>query len=112
MAPNAKIYEHYEDMLADQNIDIVSICMPNYLHAKEAILAFKADKHIILEKPPVITWEELDSLRDAATKTKKRSVVSFVSRWHPMVKNLHAFLSKQAIGDIFYTEVDYWHGIK
>ena len=39
-------------------------------------------------------------------------MVSFVSRWHPMVQNLRALLSKKAIGDIFYTEVDYWHGIE
>ena len=40
------------------------------------------------------------------------SVVSFVSRWHPMVRNLRALLDQKAIGDIYYAEVDYWHGIK
>jgi UDP-N-acetyl-2-amino-2-deoxyglucuronate dehydrogenase len=107
-----RVYEHYEDMLADPSVDIVSVCMPNYLHAREAIAAFEAGKHLILEKPPAISFEELKSLRLVARRAKGRSVVSFVSRWHPMVRNLRALLDQRAIGDIYYTEVDYWHGIK
>lgn len=110
--PEAKVYRHYEDMIADAAVDIVSICMPNYLHAREAILAYEANKHLILEKPAVIDYEELQALRAAAAKADSRSVVSFVLRWHPMVKNLKALLDKQAIGEIYYTEADYWHGIK
>ena len=109
---DAKIYAHYEDLLADQNVDIVSICMPNYLHAREAIQAFKAQKHLILEKPTAINREELSALRQAAGKAKTRSVVSFVARWHPMLKNLRALMDRKAIGHIYYAEVDYWHGIK
>ena len=43
-APEAKVYRNYEDLLADRSVDIVSICMPNYLHAREAIQAFEARK--------------------------------------------------------------------
>ncbi len=111
-ARKAKVYEHYEDMLSDPAVDIVSVCMPNYLHAREAVTAFEAGKHLILEKPPAITFEELETLRAAARRARGRSVVSFVSRWHPMVRNLKALLEKNAIGEIYYTEVDYWHGIK
>jgi predicted dehydrogenase len=110
--PQAKVYQNYEDLLADPGVDVVSICMPNYLHAREAILAFEAKKHLILEKPAAINWEELAALRQAARKAKTRSVVSFVTRWHPMIRNLRAILAKKAIGHIYYTEVDYWHGIK
>ena len=110
--PEAKIYKHYEDMLSDTHVHIVSICMPNYLHAREAIQAFEAKKHLILEKPTAINYEELHSLRAAAKKAETKSVVSFVLRWHPMVSNLKTLLDKNAIGDIYYAEADYWHGIK
>jgi predicted dehydrogenase len=111
-APEAKVYKYYGDLLADVNVDIVSICMPNYLHAREAIQAFEAKKHLILEKPTAINREELSALRQAARKAETRSVVSFVARWHPMLKNLRALLGKKALGHVYYTEVDYWHGIK
>lgn len=111
-SPKAKVYKHYEKMLVDTDVDIISICMPNYLHAREAIQAFEAGKHLILEKPAAITYEELYALRTAAQKAKTRSVVSFVLRWHPMMSNLKALLEREAIGEIYYTEADYWHGIK
>ena len=110
--PEAKVYRYYEDMLADDAVDIVSVCMPNYLHAREAIQAFEAGKHLILEKPTAINFEQLQDLRAAATKADSCSVVSFVLRWHPMTANLKALLDKNAIGDIYYVETDYWHGIK
>ncbi len=108
----AKVHAHYEDLLGDQNVDIVSICMPNYLHAREAIQALDARKHLILEKPAAINREELSALRQAARKAETRSVVSFVARWHPMLKNLRALVDRKALGHIYYAEVDYWHGIK
>jgi predicted dehydrogenase len=106
------VYSDYESMLADPAVDIVSICMPNYLHAREAIQAFQAGKHLILEKPVAIHGEELDRLRQAARQAKTRSVVSFLARWNPMIRNIRTLLDQGAIGEIYYAEVDYWHGIK
>ena len=110
--PGARIYERYEEMLADSTVEIVSLCMPNYLHAREAIQALESGKHLILEKPVAVNLEEVHALRTAARKAETRSVVSFVLRWHPLVKNLKALLERKAIGDIYYTGADYWHGIK
>jgi predicted dehydrogenase len=107
-----RVHGHYEDLLGDPNVDIVSVCIPNYLHAREAIQALEARKHLILEKPTAVTREELSALRRAARKAETRSVVSFVARWHPMLKNLRALLDRKALGHIYYAEVDYWHGIK
>ncbi len=107
-----RVYDRYEELLEDQSVDIVSECMPNYLHAKEAALAFEAGKHLILEKPAGINHEELQSLREAAVRSDRKSVVSFVLRWHPLVANLKSLLDASAIGDVYYAEMDYWHGIK
>jgi UDP-N-acetyl-2-amino-2-deoxyglucuronate dehydrogenase len=110
--PQAKVYAAYEDLLADPAVDVVSICMPNHLHAREAILALQAKKHLILEKPTATTREELSALRQVARRAQTRTVVSFVARWHPLVKNLRSLLDRRALGNVYYTEVDYWHGIK
>jgi len=110
-APQAKVYVEYEKMLEDPEVAIVSECMPNHLHAIEGKLALEAGKHLILEKPAGITPEETEMLYAAAEASDKKSVVSFVLRWHPMVQNIHALLAKKAFGDIYYAEADYWHGI-
>jgi predicted dehydrogenase len=111
-APKAAVHDSYEALLDDPSVDIVSVCMPNYLHAREAILALEAGKHLILEKPPAITWEELHDLRSAEEKAPGKSVVSFVMRWHPMIANLRAIIDRGGLGSIYYAEADYWHGIK
>ncbi|MDX9957629.1 MAG: Gfo/Idh/MocA family oxidoreductase, partial [Spirochaetia bacterium] len=107
-----KVFAHYEDMLADGAVDIVSECMPNHLHAREAIAAFEAGKHLILEKPAAINREELDLLRVANRKAGTRSVVSFVLRWHPLVTTIKNLLARGVIGETYFAGFDYWHGIK
>ena len=111
-APGAKVYQEYQAMLDDRDVDIVSICMPNYLHAPEAILALRAGKHLILEKPPAITHGEIELLREAALRAGLKSVVSFVLRWHPLVTNIRRLLDRNALGEVYYAEMDYWHGIQ
>lgn len=111
-APGAKVYDHYEDMLNDLQVEIVSECMPNYLHAPDAILALQADKHVLLEKPAGITPEEVDALYEAAGRAKGKTIVSFLMRWNPLVECIHALLERKAIGDVFFAGADYWHGIK
>lgn len=111
-APRPRVYRDYPQLLADPAVDIVSICMPNHLHAGEAIQAFQAGKHLILEKPVAVDREELERLRQAARSATTRSVVSFVCRWNPMIRNLRTLLDQEAIGDVYFAGVDYWHGIR
>ena len=111
-APGAKAYQHYEDMLADPAVAIISECMPNYLHASEGIAALDAGKHLILEKPAGITAAESEQLFTAARQSDRKTVVSFVLRWHPMVRNLRRLLDQNALGEVYYAGADYWHGIK
>ena len=108
----AKGYVNYEDMLLDVNVDIVSECMPNYLHADEAILAFKAGKHLILEKPAGINREQTDKILQASKESGKLGVCSLVLRWHPLVCNIKKLLKQNAFGDVYFVQTDYWHGIK
>lgn len=107
-----RVYESYAELLEDPEVSIVSECMPNYLHAREATMALEAGKHLILEKPAATTREELETLRAAARKSQAKSVVSFVLRWHPLVANIRNLLDNKAIGSVYYSQFDYWHGIK
>ncbi len=110
-APQATVFTHYHDMLDNQDVKIVSECMPNYLHAKDGLDALKAHKHLILEKPAGITQQESDELSCLALSSDVKTVVSFVLRWHPMVQKMKSIIAKNTIGEIYYAQADYWHGI-
>ena len=101
----------FEAVLARPDIDIVSLCTPNHLHAEETIQAAQAGKHILIEKPVALNLEELRAMRDAVRETKVKTVASFVLRWNPLYQTLTALLADGAIGDVFYAGVDYLHEI-
>ncbi len=106
------VYPDYEALLADDRVNTVSICVPNYQHAGLAIQAALAGKHLVLEKPVGITRDEVRGVRQAVREAGVLSVVSFILRWNPLVHTIRTLLDQQAIGDLFYAECDYWHGIK
>ncbi len=105
------IYTDYDKVLERKDIDIISICTPNHLHAEEAIKAAEAKKHILMEKPIALNMEELNSVRYAVEKAGVKTLTSFVLRWNPLFGIIRSLIDSGEIGDIFYGEVDYFHGI-
>jgi predicted dehydrogenase len=105
------IHERFEDVLANPLVDIVNLSGPNHVHAPQGIAAAEAGKHILIEKPICLSMDENRRLRDAVSAHGVRSVVSFVLRWNPLFENLKSLLSAGAVGELFYLEVDYWHGL-
>ena len=108
---SCKIYTDYDQLIADPDVQLVSICTPNNLHAEETIKAAEAGKHIIIEKPVATNLEDLRAMHQAVQKAKVKTVVSFVLRWNPLFDVIKALLSQGAVGKIFYAEVDYWHDV-
>ena len=108
---DCRIYDDYDALLADDEVDIVSVTTPNYLHASDGIAAAEAGKHIALEKPAGINEEELDDLGAAVANSCVKSVMSFVLRWNQQVLNIKRLVDQGALGKLFYCETDYWHGV-
>ncbi|MGA2067328.1 MAG: Gfo/Idh/MocA family oxidoreductase [Thermoguttaceae bacterium] len=102
----------YGEVLRDRRVDVVDVCTPSHVHAQQGIAAAAAGKHLLVEKPIALTAEENRALRDAVAKAGVRSLASFVLRWNPMIETVKGLLESGAIGQVFYIEVDYWHGIR
>ncbi len=103
--------DDFQAVLDNDDVDIVNISGPNHVHAEQGIAAARAGKHLMMEKPMSLSAEQNRALRDAVADAGVKSVVSFVLRWNPLFENLKSLLNRQAIGRLFYVEVDYWHGI-
>lgn len=108
---NCPVHDTFEQVLQDEQVAIVDLTGPNHVHAEQGIAAAEAGKHLLIEKPMALTHQQNKALRDAVAKSGVKSVVSFVLRWNPLLENLKSLLSTQAIGELIYLEVDYWHGI-
>jgi predicted dehydrogenase len=108
---DCQAFGDYEKMLAHPDVDIVSICTPNYRHAQEGILAAQAGKHMLIEKPAAITLESLHALNDAVEKAGVTVQVGFEIHWYPIGKLLKSLMKSKSIGNLFYTEIDYRSGM-
>lgn len=105
--PDARITASYEDVLADSEVDIVSIATPNHLHAAQAVAAATAGKHILLEKPTGLDCAELVSIRDAVRRARVRTIVSFELRYNPFLKFARWLRSAGWLGDIRFARTQY-----
>ncbi|MGI8672599.1 MAG: Gfo/Idh/MocA family protein [Luteitalea sp.] len=106
-----KVYQDYAQMLADPEIDAIDICTPHPFHAEQAIAAAQAGKHLIIEKPIALTWDEARRVRDAIDAAGVRAMVCFELRYSAQFTLARAVLDQGLLGDLHYGEVDYYHGI-
>jgi len=105
------IYTDVAKMLHETDLDIVSICTPPSMHPEHAVAAAQAGCHLVLEKPVALNVEGFRQIRAAVETAKVKTVISFVLRWNPLFETIKALLGAEAIGRLFYGEVDYNHGI-
>lgn len=74
-------YTSLDAMLADPNINAVSVCSMPSLHAKHVIAAAKAGKHIIIEKPLAMSQKDVDAMVAAVEKAGVKTCVCFECRY-------------------------------
>lgn len=110
LGEEVRIYTDYDDALMDPKVDIVCICTPNHLHADQTIKAAKAGKHILIEKPIALTWEDAKAMKAAVDESGVKTLVGYVLHWNPLFLNAKRML-KDYIGKLYYAETDYFHRV-
>ena len=73
-----RTYASLDDVLADPEIDIVSLCTPDYQHAEQAVKVLEAGKHLLLEKPVALTAADAARVVDAGREAERRGIRSAV----------------------------------
>ncbi len=77
------VYDDAAKLLADPEVEEVDICLPTYLHAEVAIAALEAGKHVLLEKPAALTYDDAARIVAAAKRSGKRFTVGLCVRAWP-----------------------------
>ena len=93
-------YGSYESMLADPEIDVIYISLPNRLHAEWTIKAVEAGKHVLCEKPLALTVEEVDAVKDAAHKHSRVVAEAFMYRHHPQTLKVQDLVRNGSLGTL------------
>ena len=103
-------YDTAEELLANPEIDAVSICAANYAHAELSIQALNAGKHVLCEKPMAVTIEDCEAMLAAAEKAGKRLMIGQnrrLAKAHLCAKEL---LEQGEIGKVVSFRSSFGHG--
>ena len=108
---DAKMYLSIEDLLMiEREIDIVSICTPNGLHAEHCIKSLHAQKHVLCEKPLCISVSDAKKMIAAADDADKKLFVVKQNRYNPPVEAVKALLKDDKLGNILSFQVNcFWN---
>jgi len=104
-------YTDLAQMLADPEIHVISICSYPADHAQQAIQAAKAGKHLIIEKPIALSWEDCVAVEKAVKEAGVKTCVGFECRFSDQLLKIKSVIDQGLLGHIHYGEVDYYHGI-
>jgi predicted dehydrogenase len=104
-------YESYttdwRKVVADKDIDIIEICVPNNCHAEIAIAAAKAGKIVICEKPLALNSEEALRMTEAVEAAGVPNLVSFNYRRIPAVTLAKQLIDEGRLGKIFHYRANF-----
>lgn len=106
----AKAYTDYKELLKDPEIQAVSVCLPNYLHASVTIAALEAGKHVLCEKPMAVSSAEAEAMIQAAKKADKRLMIGQNQRFMPAHIKAKQLLHSGRLGAVLTFRTEFSHG--
>ena len=102
-----EVYSDYEDLLANSDVDMVSVGVPNFLHLPVALAAIKAGKHILMEKPLARNSVEGEQMVNAAREAGVILAIAFNRRARPDMQALKRHIEDGNLGNIYYAKA-FW----
>ena len=102
-----RVYTNHLEMLENGDIDAVSVCLPNFLHAPISIAALNAGKHVLCEKPPARSAQEAKAMADAAAENDKTLMYALVQRFDGSTQTLKQLVREGELGEIYFGKAGY-----
>lgn len=113
IAKTHKVTPYYsiDDLLQNENeIDVISVCTPNGLHAEHSIKAFKSGFHVVCEKPMAIKVEDCGRMINEAEKANRRLFIVKQNRFNPPIVALKKVVDEGRLGKILNVQVNcFWN---
>jgi len=100
----AKAYTDYDAMLADADVEMVQVATPDWCHCDHALAALSAGKHVLLQKPPCISMDELDRLRRAAAEGALKICLN--NRERRLSRTIRKHLDDGTIGEVRHVRIN------
>jgi len=120
---DVKGYDNYKKMITNEQLDVVHICTPHFLHKEMILTAAKHGIHVVCEKPVVMNLQEAEEAGKALEHSTAKVGVVFQNRYNPTIQKVWEYIKNQELGQLkaitsrvywqreapYYTESD-WRG--
>ncbi|MFC1822633.1 Gfo/Idh/MocA family protein [Thermodesulfobacteriota bacterium] len=97
-----KVFENYDDLIHEPDIDAIYNALPNSLHCEWSIKALYAGKHVLCEKPLACNTEEAERMTHVAAEKGKMLVEAFHYRYHPLAFRMKEIIDQGLLGKILW----------
>jgi len=102
-----KTFADYRKMLLQKDINIISICSPNYFHKEQAIAALLSGRDVLCEKPVSMNSAETKEILKAVSRTKRKFMVAFPHRFSAVSTFLKKLISGGEFGQVYYARANF-----
>lgn len=99
-------YTDFNEMLANEKLDVVHVCTPNNNHAPASVAAMEAGCHVMCEKPMAKNVEQAQQMLDAQKRTGKKLTIGYQNRYTAAHQYLHNACVNGELGEIYYAEAE------
>lgn len=105
----AKAFTHYEEVVKLADVDVISVCLPNDLHAPVSIAALNEGKHVLCEKPMATSRKEAEEMIEAAKRNNKTLMIAHNQRFVSSHQKAKQIIESGDIGKIYSFRTTFGH---
>lgn len=99
----------YRELIRRDDVDVVNICTPNYLHYEQTMAAIEAGKHVYCDKPLAMNANEAAAMADAARRAGTTCQVTFHNRYCPALMRAREMAGSGFLGEVTAFRTAYLH---
>jgi len=94
------MYTDLEEMLANEQIDVIDICLPTFLHKEYAIRMMERGYHVLCEKPMSLNFDACQEMLEAEKRTGKHFMIAQCLRFFPEYEYLKECTTDNRFGKV------------
>ncbi|MCL6630038.1 MAG: Gfo/Idh/MocA family oxidoreductase, partial [Armatimonadetes bacterium] len=101
--------QDYHDLIKRDDIQVINVCTPNFLHKEQIIAALEAGKHVYCDKPLAMDLDEASQIWEVAKKSKAIHQMTFQYRFIPAILKAKMLIEAGFLGHVYQFRVLYLH---
>jgi len=95
-------FTKWEDLVACEEVEAVSVCLPTIFHAPVTVAALRAGKHVLCEKPMAMNAGQAREMADAAREMGKLLLIGYNQRFGGDIQYLKRVVDEGQLGEVYF----------